>query len=248
MLADSTKASWFYSNCSAVVEQHFKYMQQYKIDGIFVQRFRDASNPSNEYYHQGVQVLDWVRQYAEQYGKYFAVEYDFSALQAGENPDDYLGYWKNDFDKVVAPLFQSSSYIYQDGKPVMEIWGAGFNDNKGGSGQDYQTLVDYMANSATPTWNILGVPWYWQDLNDQNRSPPPAPGLFSLYQSSSVQCLQPWGVGAYSTPDDFAYYFQNRLVPMKSQLDGWGKKLSPVIHPGTQNYNSNKQSPIHNTR
>lgn len=53
-------------------------MVKYGIDGLFVQRFFDAATPSNDYYNATLQALQTIRQMAEKYNKYFAVEYDLS--------------------------------------------------------------------------------------------------------------------------------------------------------------------------
>ncbi|KAB8349713.1 hypothetical protein FH972_023728 [Carpinus fangiana] len=239
VLADGSTANWYYSNCSAVVEKHFQYMQKYKIDGVFVQRFDGAANPNDQYYEAGVQVLQWVRQYAEQYGKYFAVEYDYSGLKPSSDPSTYLSILKDDFTKTVKPLFDSPSYIYQDGKPVIEIYGGGFDN--GGTGPQFQSLFDTMASTGVTPWKILGVPWTWQQqqppANDPNQN-------WDLFQS--VDCIQPWGVGSYNSASDFANYYKNALKTGKATADSLGIKFSPVIHAGTENSNAafNKSSGV----
>lgn len=237
ILANGSTAHWFYSNCSAVVEKHFQYMVKYKIDGIFVQRFGSAADPTNEYYNAGIQVLQWVRQFAEKYGKYFAIEYDYGGLAGTSNSSRYLPIIKADYTNIIIPLFNSSSYIYQDGKPVIAIYGAGFNTNSSqsgsGTGTQWQQIWDTLSNSTAPPWKVLGIPWYWRSYQPPNNDPL---NIWPLFKN--MDCLLPWGVGAYNSPNDFKSYYTNQLKPGKNLTDSLGIKFAPVVHPGTENANA----------
>ncbi|KAB8416436.1 hypothetical protein FH972_024955 [Carpinus fangiana] len=234
VLANGSNAHWFYSNCSAVVEKHFQYMVKYGIDGILLQRFGVATFPNNPAYALGIQILNLVRQYAEKYKKYFAIEYDYSGLANNTAVSFYYPNFQADWDNVLTPLFNSSSYIYQNGKPAVAIYGAGFSTS-GGTGAAFQQMWDYMSNSTAPPWKILGVPWYWQSYKPGSGNADPE-NMWALYKN--MDCILPWGVGAYDDPASFKNYYAGSLKSGKATADSLGIKFAPVIHPGTENFNA----------
>jgi hypothetical protein len=123
ILPDGSKAKLFESNCTGIVDTHFRWMSENSIDGILVQRFY------NDIHDQSfIQLLSQVRTAAEKWGRGFAVEYDLSQISS----DDFgsvISDLENDYANVVAPLISSPAYLHHEGRPVLELWGFGIANN-----------------------------------------------------------------------------------------------------------------------
>lgn len=170
---------------------------------------------------------------AEKYGKYFAVEYDLSGKPADWDPSVYTPILEADYVNVLAPLFQSPNYIYQDGRPVIEIWGVGINPSPNGPpGTTWQSIIQQFQGADENPWVIIGIPHNWLDFRNPANDPS---GYWSAFQQA--QCLQPWPVGAFSSVSDLEWSLQNELLPGKAQTDAWGIKYSGAFTPGGSNKN-----------
>src|SRR5207253_59686 len=79
---DGRVAQVFSSQNRTTVLRHFQWMQQYGIDGVFLQRFGVETRDSKDLRHCNA-VLAHCREGANQYGRCYAVMYDLSLLPAG---------------------------------------------------------------------------------------------------------------------------------------------------------------------
>jgi hypothetical protein len=234
ILANGKHAKFFTSYCVPVIEKHFQWMAKYKIDGIFVQRFFNATDPTNPFYNSTLMLLNTVRQMAEKYDKFFAVEYDLSGMPSTWTLDQFVAVLEPDYNNVLKPLFQSSSYIYQDNRPVIELWGVGINA-AGPPGTVFGDIIDRYHSTAENPWIVLGIPHEWLDFKDAARDPN---GYFKTWQKA--ECIQPWPVGAFSSVDDLRGQLKQYLLPGKKQTDEWGIKFGGAFTPGGSNHNPTK--------
>ncbi len=76
-------AEVFSSFNSKTVLRHFKWMRDYGLDGVFVQRFAVEVAGSSGLRHFNT-VLGHCREGANVYGRTYAVMYDLSGLRAGQ--------------------------------------------------------------------------------------------------------------------------------------------------------------------
>lgn len=93
-LADGKVASFFSSDDKSTVDLHFKWMKQYDLDGVFMQRFFNAAKP--EARHSGAtNVLRNALQAASTYERAIAVMYDLSGLKgSGQDCSLLIDDWK----------------------------------------------------------------------------------------------------------------------------------------------------------
>src|SRR5439155_26623345 len=94
---DGKQAHLFSSAHPRTVERHFRWMQQYGIDGAFVQRFlAELGSPSTD------RVLGHARAAAAKTGRVYAVCYDLSGASRDRLYDRLVGDWKRlvDVEKV----------------------------------------------------------------------------------------------------------------------------------------------------
>lgn len=109
------------------VLRHFKWMQQYGIDGVFLQRFVSGiGRPSIMKDYDRVTAN--VRAGAKKYGRAWGMMYDLSGLHQG-GAQKVMDDWKR--LEGIDHITQDKQYIHQNGKPVVVLWGIGF----GGSGK-----------------------------------------------------------------------------------------------------------------
>jgi hypothetical protein len=104
MTVGDTPAYLFSSGNSKTVARHFKWMQQYGLDGVLVQRF--VSDIPGDY-SSGDAVLKNIMAAALKYGRTFAIEYDIS----GANPATLL-----------KTLQQDWSYLACTSPPTLSIF------------------------------------------------------------------------------------------------------------------------------
>jgi len=225
--ADGSTATVFSSYNSRTVNRHFQWMAEYGIDGVFLQRFgADLRTPAS--YDFCDAVLDNVRDAANRNGRTWAVMYDLSGLSGKEVTSLVVRDWKNLVDRM--RVRRDPSYQKSGGKPLVAIWGIGFNE--GGrqySLKDCETLVDFLKNDPRYGGNsiLLGVPYGWRD---GSRDATDDPGLRALIAKADI--VSPWSVTRYNSRQRFA---EDLRVYQKPDLD-WCREhrlgYLPVIFPG----------------
>ena len=221
--ADGTPAKVFSSHNRKTVIRHFKWMRDYGIDGAFVQRFSHSLHRKTSKYHKD-KVLSSAREGANRYGRTYAVMYDITSM-----PDKYLyrvfDDWKMLCDKM--RITEDPAYQHHNGKPLVTIWGVGFNDRikkRAGLQVCKELIQKFKANGYSV---MLGVPTGWraQDLDALAD-----PELHKMLLMADV--LSPWSVGRF-----------NDLPSLQEHAEKyWGKDViwakehnidyMPVVFPG----------------
>ena len=216
ILPDGSDASLFESNCTGVVDTHFRWMQENSIDGILVQRFyQDIGDQSF------LQLLDLVRESAEKYGRTFAVEYDLSSV-ASANFENVVSRLLDDYSSNITPLMTSSAYLHNEGRPVLELWGFGVNKSQLNAA-DCATIFHAIRSANPNPYVLLGVQWDWASDATKN------PDYYDVYTQADV--VQPWAVGAYDY-NNYEEKYNDTFVPDKALTDQLGIKYGPSITPG----------------
>ncbi len=214
------------------VKRHMKWLADYELDGVFLQRFvNELDDP--RYLNFRNQVLENVKLGCEDYGRVFAVMYDISS---GANINRF-GKIKQDWKKLVDQgKINSPNYLKHNGLPIVAIWGFGFTHH----GYDYtpaeaMSIINFFKNNPNPAYRATvmgGVPAYWRERIEDSETDP---AWQQVYESLDI--ISPWAVGRSrdeASADDFR---ANLLHPDKTyidQLNSNGNNISylPVAFPG----------------
>ncbi|MGA2868342.1 MAG: glycoside hydrolase family 71/99-like protein [Verrucomicrobiota bacterium] len=193
---DGTTARVFSSWDQSTTDLHFKWMQQYGIDGVFVQRFFGGLRTAEDRKKSRV-VLEHAIKSSQKYGRAIAVMYDLSGLRDhGEDCSAIIQDWKELVDELKITSQPVNNYLYQHGKPIVVIWGLGFPDrgyNIRDIGMD--KVINFLKND--PQYGgcavMLGVPTYFRDLDVDTI---PDPYLHKLIESADI--VMPWMVQRFT--------------------------------------------------
>jgi hypothetical protein len=221
----------FYSSAvQETVLRHFQWMQENQLDGVFLQRFlTDLSSPQFLSFRN--QVTANVRAGAEAYGRVFAIMYDVS----GQPTNTLFSDITNDWLYLVNTMHITSStrYLHHNGKPVVALWGFGFNDgNHLASPQQAQAVINWFASQGVTVMG--GVPTYWRTL--QNDSYTNA-AWTSVYLSFDV--ISPWAVGRFGNNAGADSYTASVTIPDLAECKSNGVDYMPVVFPGFSWFNEN---------
>lgn len=234
-LADGGTATVFSSYNALTVDRHFQWMADYGIDGAFLQRFAAELKSPTGYDHLNA-ILDNVRGGANAHGRTWAVMYDLSGLDKGEIASVLIEDWKRLVDRM--EVTRDPSYQRQNGKPVVTIWGVGFDEHRKYTLDECSALIDFLKNDPKYGGNcvMLGVPYGWRD---QNRDATKDPEFHKIILHADI--VSPWTVGRYSTIDQF-----NKSLDANPKADlAWCEQnkldYMPVIFPGFRWHNLMKQ-------
>jgi len=223
---DGSSAYVFSSYDGSTVDLHFKWMQEYGIDGVFIQRFVTTIKNSAGYNHSQ-KVLESAIKAAEKYGRIISIMYDLS----GMNPEDYqkvIDDWKQLVVKYdLLGDSKPATYLSHRGKPLVAVWGAGFNDGRKYSFGDVEKIVDFLKND--PEYGgcsvMLGIPTYWRDLNRDTQSDP---ALHELLEK--IDIVHPWFVGRYN--EETYPAFKPRIKEDIAWCNKAGVDYVPTVFPG----------------
>ena len=196
-LADGTPARFFSSDDKSTVDLHFKWMKEYNVDGVFMQRFFNSAKPEARQRGSNT-VLKNALEAASKYERAIGVMYDLSGLKgSGEDCSVLIEDWKYLVDSLkVTNQPGTQTYIYHNGKPLVTIWGVGFPDRAYNIRNiGIARFIDFLKND--PEYGgcavMLGVPTFWRDLNaDCN----PDPYLHELIRQADI--VLPWTVQRFS--------------------------------------------------
>ncbi|MBQ8501527.1 MAG: xylosidase [Bacteroides sp.] len=219
---DGTPAYTFSSYDPSTVDTHFRWMKEYGIDGAFMQRFVAEIRYESGLHHFN-KVLDSAMKSANKHGRAICVMYDLSGMNSGE--EQIL---LNDIKQVTErhALFdrdRNPSYLYHNGKPLVAVWGVGFNDHRRYGLAEAETIVKGLKQLGFSV--MLGVPTYWRELKNDTESDP---RLHDLIRQCDI--IMPWFVGRY---DEASYpNFHTLIEDDIAWTKAVGVDYAPLCFPG----------------
>lgn len=234
--ADGTPAEVFSAFNRKTVLRHFQWMKEYGIDGVFVQRFiTECQNPKG--LRQFNVVLDHCREGANLNGRVYAVMYDLSGLGSGQI-ERVMEDWKLLVDRM--QITKDPAYLHHHGKPVVAVWGLGFNDHRKYTLDEGLELVKFLKDDAHygGCTVMVGVPTYWRTLE---RDCLPEPKLHEIILKADI--VSPWTVGRYRTPEQAVEYGNNTMKLDLQWCREHRKEFLPVVFPGFSWHNMFPRSP-----
>jgi hypothetical protein len=216
------QAYLFSSRNAKTVARHFRWMRDYGLDGVLVQRFVGSIRGSRA---GGDVVLKNVMAAAKESGRTFAIEYDIS----GGKPDTFAQILKDDWTYLVDELKVTAHPNYQrhHGKPVVSVWGMGLSDGAAHPPADPKEAKDLIAWFKPKATYMGGTPSRWGTLTRDSR---PDPAWAEVYAAMDV--VQPWNVGRYGTLDLVDKWKDEIIVPDLKLAAKNGQLYMPVIFPG----------------
>lgn len=227
--ADSSTAYLFSSYDASTTDLHFKWMKDYGIDGVFMQRFVGSVRNDPSRHHTNV-VLQHALEASNKYGRAISVMYDLS----GMNDSSDIDLVKNDFKYLRDSVIKNESYLFHNGKPLIAVWGAGFNDHRKYGVEAVEKIIDYLKQQGCAI--LLGVPTYWRDAGSDMEKDP---RWLALY--AKVDIIQPWMVGRYH--EDTYPKFKDRIKDDIAWCKARHIDYVPVVFPGFSWHNMNPRSP-----
>jgi hypothetical protein len=234
--AGGSTAHVFSSTVKPTVLRHFKWMDDYGIDGVWVQRFANQLD-SHRRLRRVNTVLSHCREGANRYGRSFAVMYDtdFDLKTCRSVAKD----WQSLLHKM--QILHTRAYQQHRGRPVVALWGFGF-DHRRFDATGSEALFRFLKDNRGGRCTILaGVPNDWRSWEKGDATARAKIRLLRTY----VDIIQPWNVGRYRDPvgakRHFAKYFPADLAWCKRH----SKDYYAVIFPGFSWTNLKKgESPI----
>ena len=193
-LQDESPAHLYSPYDEESVDLHFKWMKEYGIDGVFLQRFVVEIKSTNEKGRRHFnKVLEHALKAAKKYNRAISIMYDLSGCTSED-----VAYVEQDWKdlQTAFSLFDNikhPTYVRHNGKPLLAIWGVGFNDNRRYTIADAQTLINRIKGPEKRIAVLLGVPYYWRTFgNDTEKSDL----LHDVIRSCDI--VMPWAVGRYN--------------------------------------------------
>src|SRR5436190_15669444 len=127
------------------VLRHFKWMRDYGIDGVALQRFTKDVFASAQFAALKNTNLVNTKLGAETYGRVFFVMYDIS----NDDPSLALTHLQSDWAYVVNTVHATNStrYLKHRGKPLVCVWGLGFNGGLAITTNNAQAIINYFKSA-----------------------------------------------------------------------------------------------------
>jgi hypothetical protein len=213
-LGNGQPARLFSSYPQQSVDTHFRWMQQYGCDTAALQRF----NPVGGEGPMRDAMTAKVRTAAEAFGRKFYIMYDVTDWT---NMQSEI---KTDWTTKMRAYTSSPAYAMQNGKPVVCIWGFGFNDPKRPfAPAPCLDVINWF--KAQGCYVIGGVPTWWRTGVSDSR-----PGFGDVYRAFNM--ISPWMVGRASSPAELDSYYNNVNLGDQAECNARGIDYQPCVMPG----------------
>lgn len=233
--ADGSPAYTFSSYDKSTTDLHFRWMKDYGIDGVFMQRFVASIRTPVGVNHTNT-VLNNAINAAEANNRAICVMYDLSGMKPHE-VDLVISDWKDLVDKHKVTSRANNHYLYHRNKPLVAIWGVGFGDGRKYGYTEFDKLLNFFKND--PEYGgcsvLLGVPTRWRELgSDSDKNPK----LHEIIKRADI--VQPWLVNRFNaeTYKNFHELIKKDLTWCKAN----GLDYVPVVFPGFSWYNMKSDS------
>ncbi|MBN1480792.1 T9SS type A sorting domain-containing protein [candidate division KSB1 bacterium] len=225
---DGSTAQLYSAYDSSTINLHFKWMKEYGIHGVYLQRFLGPVASRGDLFESRNKTLENVIDAADTYDRHFAVMYDISGVA-----DDGALYNKliTDWQYLVDTydVLNQKGYVHKDGRPIIAIWGIGFSD-RGLKPATFEQIIDYFHNTAQPKYQAYimgGLPSRWRTLEGDSESDPAWRDVYN-----SLDMISPWTVGRYNNQSGIDNWRATRIIPDLEACKNNGVDYMPVIWPG----------------
>jgi hypothetical protein len=220
------------------VLRHFRWMRDYGLDGVLVQRFvTDIPRRRST----GDVVLKNILEAARKTGRVFAIEYDIS----GARPDSFQQALRDDWMYLVDELKITAhpGYLRHAGKPVVSVWGMGLHEDKHPpeDAAGARDVIAWFRTGAPARYRVTfmgGTPSRWRTLTGDSRR---ESDWTEAYRQ--MDAIQPWTVGRYRNQESADRWKADLLDGDVALTAKNGQIYMPVIFPGFSWYNLKRDSP-----
>ena len=190
VFADGTPAYVMSEYDESTVKTHFRWMREYGVDGVFVQRFvAEIKRPKS--YRQLNKVFDSAINAANLNNRAISIMYDLSGMISGDEQLILM-----DIDSIcsrydIKERINNPSYLFHNEKPLVAVWGVGFNDNRKYGFKEAEIIIDALKERGFSV--LIGVPTHWRLLEDDTLNDTE---LHRLIRKCDI--VMPWFVGRYN--------------------------------------------------
>ena len=237
---DGSTPRLYSSYDASTVNLHFKWMKEYGIDGVFMQRFVSQLEDNVALSHSN-KVLESAMMASNVHARAISIMYDMVGMDANTSVDVIL----NDASQLIQKynLMERSAgqryLLYHNGKPLVGLVSVGQNSAPYTVAQA-QAIVDGLQEMGFSI--MLGVPAYWRSANGDG-DVVNDPDLTELIKD--VDIIMPWFVGAYdydgtvpTTPlGSFSNFFNKRIIADFTTAASYGVDFCPLVFPGFSDRN-----------
>lgn len=219
---DGSVARVFSSHDKSTVDTHFRWMMEYGLDGVFMQRFISDMKRENIREHFDI-VFENAMEASRKYDRAISLMYDLSGMKS------------EDVDFLIADLSgidskydlhdhsRNPNYLYHNGKPLVGVWGVGFNDGRAYTITDVQKIVHALKERGYSI--MLGVPTYWREFGEDTVDDS---NLHELIKQCDI--VMPWFVGRY---DELGFEsFSDNVASDQKWCDDNDIGYAPLCYPG----------------
>jgi len=172
------------------------------------------------------QVLAHCQAAAKANGRGWTLMYDLSGIKEG-GIQLVIDDWKRLITEKRLDR-DGSAYFKHHGKPLVALWGLGFND-RAPMLDEWSRLISFLRDD--PEFGgcviMLGVPYYWRTLDHDCIKDPK---LHELIARADI--VSPWAVGRLGTQQDAANRINKILKPDAAWCAERKIDYLPVIFPG----------------
>ncbi len=235
---NGTTAYFFSARNPKVTDMHFKWMQDYGLDGVLIQRFvSDIPGLKS----QGDAVLKNILASSAKYGRVVAIEYDVTGSSFTTWAANLEADWKYLNDQF--HISTQPNYLRHKGRPLVSVWGVGLNESRNppNTPGEAMAMLDWFHKTAPVAYQASimgGVPAGFRTLSRDSRTDK---GWLDVWKA--MDAVQPWNVGRYSGLSGVKNDYTPRTAADQKWLADAGVTYMPVIFPGYSFYNANHAKP-----
>ncbi|EIN13295.1 hypothetical protein PUNSTDRAFT_128983 [Punctularia strigosozonata HHB-11173 SS5] len=246
-MADGSEPLLFSSRNAQTVRRHFRWMAEAGVDGAFLQRFVgqcDLERGNRAIRDQRDEVGDRVREAAEAEGRVFAIMYDVTDVPLERIHDVITRDWQHLVREK--RILDSPNYLREKGRPVISIWGLGFD------GRPYTPhtarAILHILRTSTPggAYLIGGAPAHWR-TGRPGSDADPNPAWIDLW-TDEFDAISPWTIGRYGDEQGADQFAEEKvkldMEHIQKKNEEWeraGKTkrvdYMPVVFPGGSGFN-----------
>ena len=228
---DETAAHVFSSTNIKTVNRHFKWMNDYGIDGVFFQQFASnlKSNAAKIKANDNLVFDNIIAAAQANNNRLVSVMYDLSGANATSTMvEDVKLHWESLVSRHGVNDPSNSHLLTYNQKPVVALWGVGFSRTDKYDLDDVQELINYFKNDATygGCSVLLGVPKSWRTLNSDAVNDTQ---LHTVIRSADI--VHPWTPGRYSNISGVDSH-KTIIIADKAWCDAENLLYMPVVFPG----------------